>query len=131
MTSAQSYTRTGSSPAVSGNLSILAILEDTADQYVDALAESLSAVVSEESEYLKSQLSRHPDWADKVDSTNVSYRNGKLEYSVSHPDAVDLEYGNPTKKVVATGTLRSVAKSREYDTKESLMRHLSSRLPSA
>lgn len=131
MTSAQPYIRTGSRPSVSGNLSILSVLEETAEKYVDAMAGSLSEVVNEESEYLKDQLSRHPDWADKVDSASVSYNGGQLEYSVSHPDATDLEYGNPMKKVVATGILRSVAKGREYDVNESLMRHLSSRLPSA
>jgi hypothetical protein len=88
-------------------------------------------VLSEESSALKEQLSRHTDWADKVDSANVSVKDGFMEYTVDHPDAQDLEYGNPMKKVVATGALRSIAKSREFTVNESLMRHLSSKLPDA
>lgn len=131
MTSAQSYTRTGSGPIVSGNFFILNILEETVNSYETAMVESLSDVVNTESDYLKDQLSRHPDWADKAENAEVSYNGGYLEYSVSHPDAADIEYGNPMRKVVATGTLRSIAKGREYDVNESLMKHLSSRLPSA
>lgn len=131
MTSAQLHTSTGSKPIVSGDFSILSILEETVDTYESAMSQSLSSVLSEESSVLKEQLSRHPDWADKVDSANVSVKDGFMEYTVDHPDAQDLEYGNPMKKVVATGILRSVAKSREYDVNESLMRHLSNRLPDA
>lgn len=131
MTSAQLHTTTGSKPIVSGNFSIISILEETVNTYEDAMSQSLSSVVNEESSILKEKLSRHPDWADKVDSANVSVKDGFMEYSVDHPDALDLEYGNPIKKVVATGALRSIAKSREYDVNDSLMRHLSSRLPDA
>jgi hypothetical protein len=131
MTSAQLHTSTGSKPIVSGDFSILSILEETVDTYESAMSQSLSSVLSEESSALKEQLSRHPDWADKVDSANVSVKDGFMEYTVDHPDAQDLEYGNPMKKVVATGALRSIAKSREFTVNESLMRHLSSRLPDA
>lgn len=131
MTSAQPYIRTGSRPIVSGNLEILSILEETAEVYEDKLLESLSTVVDNESAYLRSRLSQHPDWADKANQSEVSFRNGSFEYSVAHPDAMDLEYGNPLKKVVATGVLRSVAKGREYDVNQSLMKDLASRLPNA
>lgn len=131
MTSAQLHTTTGSKEVISGNLSILSIIEESVDYYEDALSESLYSVIDEESSILKEQLSSHPDWSDKVDSANVSVKDGHMEYSVDHPDAMDLEYGNPMKQVIATGILRSVAKSREYDVNESLMRHLSSRLPDA
>jgi hypothetical protein len=131
MTSTQLHTSTGSKPIISGDFSIISILEETVATYEEAMTQSLSSVVDEESSVLKEQLSQHPDWADKVDSANVSVKDGHMEYSVNHPDALDLEYGNPLKKVVATGTLRSIAKSREYDVNESLMRHLSSRLPDA
>lgn len=131
MTSAQSHTRTGSGPIVSGNFSILSILEETVNSYEEAMTQSLSSVVNEESSVLKEQLSRHPDWADKADLAKVSVNEGALEYTVDHPDAMDLEYGNPMKKVVPTGILRSIAKNREYSVTESLMRHLSSRLPDA
>lgn len=131
MTSAQSHTRTGSRPIVSGNFSILSILEETVNSYEDAMEQSLSSVVNEESTVLKEKLSQHPDWADKAESAKVSVSGGSLDYSVDHPDAMDLEYGNPMKQVVPTGVLRSIAKSREYDVNESLMRHLSSRLPDA
>jgi hypothetical protein len=131
MTSAQLHTSTGSKPIVSGDFSILSILEETVDTYESAMSQSLSNVLSEESSALKEQLSRHPDWADKVDSANVSVKDGFMEYTVDHPDAQDLEYGNPMKKVVATGALRSIAKSREFTVNESLMRHLSSKLPDA
>lgn len=131
MTSAQSHTTAGSRPLVSGQLAIFSILEESVNNYETALTDAVSDVVGEESEALKDQLSRHPDWSDKVDDANVSYNNGHLEYSVDHPDAVDLEYGNPMRKVTATGVLRSIAKRREYDVNQSLMRHLSSRLPDA
>jgi hypothetical protein len=131
MTSAQLHTTTGSKPIVSGEFSLLSILEETVEVYEKAMSESLSSVASAESNILKQRLANHPDWADKVDSANVSVKDGHMEYTVDHPDAQDLEYGNPMKKVVATGILRSVAKSREYDVNESLMRQLSSRLPSA
>lgn len=131
MTSAQPHTRTNSKPIVSGDFSILSLLEETVEVYEEAMAESLSSVASAESSILKERLANHPDWADKVDSANVSVKDGHIEYTVDHPDATDLEYGNPVKKVVATGMLRSVAKSREYDVNESLMRQLSSRLPDA
>lgn len=131
MASAQLHTTTGSKSIVSGNLSIFSLIEETVSSYETALEQSLSSVVDEESTVLKERLSQHPDWADKADSAKVSVSGGSLEYSVDHPDAMDLEYGNPMKQVVPTGVLRSIAKSREYDVNESLMRHLSSRLPSA
>lgn len=131
MTSAQLHTSTGSKPIVSGEFSLLSILEETVDVYEDVLAKSLSTVASEESTILKERLANHPDWADKVDSANVSVKDGFLEYTVDHPDAQKLEYGNPMENVVATGMLRSIAKSREYDVNSALTSYLSSGLPSA
>ena len=131
MTSTQPHTRTGSSSVISGTPTVISVLEESLESYLDAVKEAVRSVEDEETVALRDQLSRHPDWADKSDSANVHANEGFLNYEVSHPDAMDLEYGNPMKKIVATGVLRSIAKRREYDVNQSLMRHLSSRLPDA
>lgn len=131
MTSAQSYTRKGSGSVISGTPTTISVLEESLDGYLNAVEHAVRSVEQEETTALRDQLSRHPDWADKSDSANVHANEGFLNYEVNHPDAMDLEYGNPMKKIVATGVLRSVAKRREYDVNQSLIRHLSSRLPDA
>ncbi len=131
MTSAQLHTSTDSASVISGFPSVISLLKDNLLIYETALEQSLAETAVQETAILRDNLSQHPDWADKGDSAKVSVNNGFFDYSVEHPDAMDLEYGNPTKKVVATGTLRSVAKNREYDVNKSLMKNLSSKLPNA
>jgi hypothetical protein len=131
MTSAQPYINKGSGTVISGLPSFVSLLEETISVYGSSLEKAVQDTIEQETTIFKEQLSKHPDWADKVDDGEVTVSEGHLNYAVNHPDALDLEYGNPIKKVVATGTLRSIAKRREYDVNQSLMRHLSNRLPNA
>jgi hypothetical protein len=73
-------------------------------------------------------LANHPDWADKKGNAKVSLTPEGINYSVDHEDAMDLEYGNPMRKVVGTGVLRSTAKRRSFDVTKELMGRVAKRL---
>jgi hypothetical protein len=131
MTSTQPYVNKGSGTIISGTPSIIGLFEDTLSVYMKSLDEAIKQTEEQESTIFKEQLSSHPDWADKMDDAIVSVNEGHFNYEVNHPDAMDIEYGNPSRKVVATGFLRSTAKNREYSVNESLLKNLSDRLPNA
>lgn len=131
MTSAQLHTNTGSGTVISGIPTVVSYLKESFGNYENLLSQALSDTVVQETAILRQNLAQHPDWADKVDNASVKVSEGFFDYSVEHPDAMDLEYGNPTTKTIATGTLRSVAKNREYGANKSLMDNLSRRLSNA
>lgn len=121
MTSAQMHTSTGSGKIVSGEFSLFASLEQQIKNYDKAMNKAIEETLTVEKEHLRDTLSSHPDWADKADKSSVSLTPGGINYSVDHEDAQDLEYGNPMRNTVATGTLRSIAKRRSYDISKEFM----------
>lgn len=128
MTSAQMHTSTGSKSIVSGEFALLSVLETSLNNYDKALDSALEETLSVEKTHLTDTLSNHPDWADKAGNAKVSFTPEGINYSVDHEDAMDLEYGNPARNVVATGVLRSTAKRRSYDVTKELMGRVSKRL---
>lgn len=128
MTSAQLHTSTGSGKIVSGEFSLLASLENQIKNYDKALESALKETLDAEKSHLTNTLANHPDWADKAGNAKVSLTPDGINYSVDHDDATDLEYGNPMRKVVATGVLRSTAKRRSFDVTKELMGRIAKRI---
>lgn len=128
MTSTQSYMSVGFKPIVSGEMALFADIERQINNYEKALEGAIEETLGHEQKYLSSTLSNHPDWADKAGNAKVSFTPEGINYSVDHEDATDLEYGNPMRKVVATGVLRSTAKRRSYDVTKELMGRVAKRL---
>lgn len=121
MTSAQLHTSTGSGKIVSGEFSLFASLEQQIKNYDKAMNKAIEETLTVEKKHLRDTLSNHPDWSDKVDKASVALTPGGINYSVDHEDAQDLEYGNPMRNTVATGTLRSIAKRRSYEISKEFM----------
>jgi hypothetical protein len=128
MTSAQLHTNTNSKPIVSGEFALFSGLEQQIKDYDEALNRALEETLDAEKTHLTNTLSNHPDWADKSGNAKVSFTPEGVNYSVDHEDALDLEYGNPMRNVVATGVLRSTAKRRSYDVTKELMGRVAKRL---
>jgi hypothetical protein len=128
MTSAQLHTSTGSGKIVSGELVLFSDLQNKIDKYDKAIDGALEETLNYEKTHLTDTLSNHPDWADKSGNAKVSFTPEGINYSVDHEDAMDLEYGNPARKVVATGLLRSTAKRRSYDVTNELMGRIAKRI---
>ena len=128
MTSTQSYMSVGFKPIVSGEMALFADIERQINNYEKALEGAIEETIGHEQKYLSNTLSNHPDWADKAGNAKVSFTPEGINYSVDHEDATDLEYGNPMRKVVATGVLRSTAKRRSYDVTKELMGRVAKRL---
>lgn len=112
MTSAQPYTSTGSKPLVSGDFAVTGFLESFIETYETAIQESLEETISEEQKKFSDTLGRHPDWSTMADGARVRLSEEGLEYTVDgDPDVIShLEYGNPLKKISATGVVRSTAR---------------------
>lgn len=128
MTSAQLHTSTNSKPIVSGEFALFSELENKINKYDKALESALEETINSEKTHLTDTLANHPDWADKSGNAKVSFTPEGINYSVDHEDALDLEYGNPMRNVVATGVLRSTAKRRSYDVTKELMGRVAKRL---
>lgn len=124
MTSAQPHTSKDSKPAISGNFSLFGQLTEFTQTYGDRASKSLEAVIEDERKALKDTLSQHPDWSDLADKSDVQVNDGDLEYIVDDPYAMDLEYGNPQKNIVATGLLRATAVSRATEVTSGLSRRI-------
>jgi hypothetical protein len=120
MTSTQLHTNTGSKPIISGTLSVVHGLEDVVSNAQRYIAEAIVEAIEEEHLNLKETLERHPDWADLVDDSEVSFSDEGVNYSVNADGAMDLEYGNPQRNIIATGALRSIAKRRSYTVSRSI-----------
>jgi len=118
----------GSKPIVSGEMALFADIQRQINNYEKALEGAIEETIGHEQKYLSNTLSNHPDWADKAGNAKVSFTPEGINYSVDHEDATDLEYGNPMRKVVATGVLRSTAKRRSYDVTKELMGRVAKRL---
>ena len=121
MTSAQVHTTVGSKGNISETFDFILEFEKFFDTIEDRTQDAVSSTISEETQVLRDTLGNHPDWSPMKDSAEVRLEDGMLAYRVEDPRAMDIEYGNPQKKIVATGLLRSTAVSRSQDVTESIM----------
>lgn len=131
MIPAQLHASSGSGAVISGEFYALSLLKDIVDEYPAALEKAMIDLVEEEKGALTDRMGNHPDWGYLEDKAYVSVTTEGLEYGVADEIASDLEYGNPQKKIVASGLLRSTAKRRSFDLGKSLMDKISKGLPDA
>lgn len=130
MTSASTYTATGSSDDTYTYFEDIDALIDMVNVYPQALQEALSETKQAEEDNLREAMLRHPDWMGLSEHAAVDYSGGQFSYRVSDQQelASALEYGDPTRKITATGLLRSMAKRREEDAKKELVDRLARKL---
>lgn len=104
--------------------------EDLLEAYPKAVVASVKELLENEQSHLSNTMSNHPDWAHLSDEAKVVLVDGQVEYSINNPtnEVTMLEYGDPTKQVVATGLLRSTAFKRTQDLKRELTSLLSKKL---
>lgn len=121
MTLLQQHASTGSKTLISGALAVETYYGAVAKRALDSLQETIAEVEQEESEALKDRMSLHPMWAGMVDSARVSVTQNNISYIVEDEGAVDAEYGNPQKEIVASGLLRSQARRRSEDIERGLV----------
>lgn len=130
MTSAQLHTSTNSNSIIRGEFPTAWFFEDLLEAYPKAVVASVKELLENEQAQLSNTMSNHPDWAHLSDEAKVGLVDGHVEYSVNNPtnEVSMLEYGDPTKQVVATGLLRSTAFKRTQDLKRELTSLLSNKL---
>lgn len=130
MTSTSTYTAMGSSDDKYTYFSAVDDLIDMAEVYPEALQEALLETKQAEEDNLRRAMLRHPDWMGLSDNATVDYAGGEFSYRVNdkHDLASALEYGDPTRKITATGLLRSMAKRREDDVKRELTDRIATKL---
>lgn len=130
MTSAQLHTSTNSNSIIRGEFPTAWFFEDLLEAYPQAVIASVKELLENEQALLSDTMSNHPDWAHLSDEAKVVLVDGQVEYSINNPtnEVTMLEYGDPTKKVVATGLLRSTAFKRTQDLKRELTSLLSNKL---
>ena len=130
MTSAQLHTSTNSNSIIRGEFPTAWFFEDLLEAYPKAVVASVKELLENEQAQLSNTMSNHPAWAHLSDEAKVGLVDGHVEYSVNNPtnEVSMLEYGDPTKQVVATGLLRSTAFKRTQDLKRELTSLLSNKL---
>jgi hypothetical protein len=130
MTSAQLHTSTNSNSIIRGEFPTAWFFEDLLKAYPKAVLASVNELLANEQAHLAKSMSNHPDWAHLSDEAKVGLVDGHVEYSVNTPtnEVTMLEYGDPTKKLVATGLLRSTAFNRSQNLKKELTSLLSKKL---
>lgn len=130
MTSAQLHTSMNSNSIIRGEFPTAWFFEDLLESYPKAVVASVKELLASEQSHLANNMSNHPDWAHLSNEAKVGLVDGHVEYSVNTPtnEVTMLEYGDPTKQVVATGLLRSTAFNRGQDLKKELTSLLSKKL---
>jgi hypothetical protein len=130
MTSAQLHTSKDSKGIIHGEFPFIFALDTLVAKYPEAVAEAVAETLSNEQTHLSNVMSDHPDWAHLSDKAQVSISDGSLEYGVNEPsdETNMLEFGDPSKRVVATGLLRSTAFKRSQDIKKQLTEAVSRKL---
>lgn len=121
MTLLQQHASTGSKPFLTGTLAAVSYLGSWMEQAEKSFQQAIDELEAEEGEALKDRMSLHPQWSGMVDSARVSIMGNNISYIVEDEGAVDAEYGNPQKEIVASGLLRSQARRRTEDLEKGLV----------
>lgn len=129
MTSAQVHTAGVSrKPILSGEFAVVGHIGGVVSTIGPSLMNAIQSAVQQEQEYLQQRMDEHPDWKLLSPGANVTLEDDQIVYGVSpeyEEDAMALEYGDPMKKVIATGLLRGTARRREEDLPHELMAQVS------
>jgi len=130
MTSAQSHTRMNSKSVITGEFPFVSFFSEYLTAFPSAYKGALEDTVAAEHSHLSERMSAHPDWVEHAPNADVSVVGNHLEYGVSaNKDKAKLvEYGDPSKKVVPTGLLRSTALHRSYGLKSEFSDRISNRM---
>ena len=119
-----------SKSVITGEFPFVSFFSEYLTAFPSAYKGALEDTVAAEHSHLSERMSSHPDWVEHAPNADVSVVGNHLEYGVSaNKDKAKLvEYGDPAKKVVPTGLLRSTALRRSHDLQSEFSDRISNRM---